>query len=138
MTNAAANLYEFGQFRLDRVKRLLLRDGEVVALSPKGFDILLTLVENSNRVVEKSELMDTIWPDSFVEEANITQNVSILRKVLGERAGEHRYIVTVPGRGYRFVASVGQVSDQVADVIVERHAITQIVTEQEEEVPQGA
>jgi DNA-binding winged helix-turn-helix (wHTH) protein/TolB-like protein/Flp pilus assembly protein TadD len=138
MTNAAANLYEFGQFRLDSVKRLLLRDGEVVALPPKGFDILLTLVENSNRVVEKSELMDTIWPDSFVEEANITQNVSVLRKVLGERAGEHRYIVTVPGRGYRFVASVGQVSHQVADVVVERHAITQIVAEQQEEVVQEA
>jgi DNA-binding winged helix-turn-helix (wHTH) protein len=83
MTNPAANLYEFGEFRVDRVKRLLLRHEEVAALSPKAFDILLTLIENKDRVVPKSELMDTIWPDSFVEEANLTQNVSILRKVLG-------------------------------------------------------
>ena len=138
MRKTAASFYEFGPFRLDTVKRLLLRDGKGVALPPKGIDTLLTLIENSDRVVEKSELMNAIWPDTFVEEANLTQSISILRKALGERAGEHRYIVTVPGRGYRFVASVGQPSDQVADVIVERHAITQIVAEQEEEIAAGA
>jgi DNA-binding winged helix-turn-helix (wHTH) protein/TolB-like protein len=137
MTTPSANLYEFGEFRLDRVKRLLLRDGEVVALPPKAFETLLTLIENRDRVVEKSELMDSIWPDSFVEEANLTQNVSILRKALGERAGEHRYVVTVPGRGYRFVAGVRDASDQVTDVIVERHAVTKIVAEQEEEIAPG-
>src|SRR5438045_3999637 len=133
MTKPAASFYEFGPFRLDTVKRLLLREREVVPLPPKAFDTLLTLIENSDRVVEKSDLMSAIWPDSFVEEANLTQNVSILRKALGERAGEHRYIVTVPGRGYRFVAGVGQAREQAADLVLERHAITQIVAEREEE-----
>jgi DNA-binding winged helix-turn-helix (wHTH) protein len=80
----------------------------------------LTLVEHSDRVVDKAELMNAIWPDSFVEEANLTQNVSILRKVLGERAGEHRYVVTVPGRGYRFVATARELSNIVPDSTVSR------------------
>jgi TolB-like protein/DNA-binding winged helix-turn-helix (wHTH) protein/Tfp pilus assembly protein PilF len=137
MSKPKTSLFEFGPFQLDTVRRLLLRDEAVVALPPKAFDTLLTLVENCDRVLEKSELMTAVWPDSFVEEANLTQTVSILRKALGERAGEHRYIVTVPGRGYRFVASVGQPIEQVADLILERHVISQIVAEYEESTSNG-
>lgn len=122
------SFYEFDTFRLDVVRRLLLRDGEVVPLPPKAFDTLLTLVENRNRLLEKSELMNAIWPDSFVEEANLTQHISILRRALGERTGEHRYIVTVPGRGYRFVASVDLANEEAANLILASPSSTQIVT----------
>ena len=98
--------YEFGPFRLDRVKRLLWRDGEVVSLSPKAFDTLLALIEKRGELLDKDTLMQTLWPDSFVEEANLTVKISQLRRALGELPHEHQYIVTVPGRGYRFVADV--------------------------------
>jgi TolB-like protein/DNA-binding winged helix-turn-helix (wHTH) protein/Tfp pilus assembly protein PilF len=98
--------YEFGPFRLDRGKRLLWRDGEVVSLSPKAFDTLLALIEKRGELLDKDTLMQTLWPDSFVEEANLTVKVSQLRRALGELPHEHQYIVTVPGRGYRFVAEV--------------------------------
>jgi TolB-like protein/DNA-binding winged helix-turn-helix (wHTH) protein/Flp pilus assembly protein TadD len=132
MNRFESNTYEFGAFRLDATKRLLYRDGEAVPLTPKAFDILLALVQNRQQVVEKTELMQRIWPDSFVEEGNLTQNISILRKALGESPHEHRFIVTVPGRGYQFVASLSHSTGQVADLILERHASTQIVTQQEE------
>lgn len=132
MTKPAPNYYDFGPFRIDTVRRLLLRGTDVVPLPPKAYDTLLALVENSGRVVEKTELMTIIWPDSFVEEANLTQNISILRRVLGERAGEHRFIVTVPGRGYSFVATVEQPAVGAGDLIVERHAMTQVVATREE------
>jgi len=134
MSKPAPSFYEFGPFRLDTVRRLLLRGGEVVPLPPKAFDTLFALIENSGRVVEKSELMTAIWPDSFVEEANLTQNVSILRKGLGERAGEHNYIVTVPGRGYRFVASVSCIGDEEKLILqLEKRTVTKIVAEREED-----
>jgi len=98
--------YEFGPFRLDRVKRLLWCDGEVVSLSPKAFDTLLALIEKRGELLDKDTLMQTLWPDSFVEEANLTVKISQLRRALGELPHEHQYIVTVPGRGYRFVADV--------------------------------
>ena len=100
-------LYEFGPFRLDVAKRLLLREGQPVALTQRLFETLLALVENSGRVIAKDELMSRLWPDTAVEEANLTVNISALRKILGETAGEHRYIATIPGRGYQFVAHVG-------------------------------
>ena len=101
-------VYEFGPFRLDPVERMLMGKGQVVALTPKGFDLLLALVRNAGRVVDKEELMREIWPDTFVEENNLTVNISALRKVLGEGASDQRYIQTVPRRGYRFAASVRQ------------------------------
>src|SRR6185369_9880918 len=80
------------------------REGEVVPLTPKVFDILLTLVENSGQVVSKEDLMKRVWPSTFVEEGNLTQNISLLRKALGETPGGVQFIETVPRRGYRFVA----------------------------------
>src|SRR4030088_1930697 len=87
--------YEFGPFRLDVTKRLLFRDGRPLTLTSRLFETLLVLVENNGRLVEKDELMSKLWPDTVVEEANLTVNVSSLRKILGERTKEHRYIMTV-------------------------------------------
>lgn len=97
--------YEFGPFRLDVGRRLLFREHEVLPLTPKVLHTLLVLVENSGRVVSKDELMKAVWPDTFVEEGNLTQNISTLRKALGENAGDHTYIETIPKQGYRFVAA---------------------------------
>ena len=96
--------FEFGPFRVDPAERVLLREGESVALTSKLFDILLLLVENSGRVVEKDRLMNEVWPNTFVEEGNLTQNISVLRKALKDDG--HQYIQTVPRRGYRFVGNV--------------------------------
>ena len=98
--------YEFGRFRLNVAERLLLREGDIVPLTPKVFDILLLLVENSGQVVSKDELMKRVWPNTFVEEGNLTQNISLLRKALGESPGGVQFIETVPRRGYRFVAEI--------------------------------
>src|SRR2546423_2958335 len=107
MGERQAQIYKFGDFRLDAAKRLLLkRGGEAVPLTPKVFDTLLYLIENRGSVLTKDELMKALWPDTLVEENNLGQNISKLRGVLGESRGEHRYILTVPGRGYRFVADV--------------------------------
>jgi DNA-binding winged helix-turn-helix (wHTH) protein/TolB-like protein len=96
--------YEFGRFSLNTAERVLLREGEPVPLTPKVFDILVVLVENGGRVVEKDDLMRRVWPSTFVEEGNLTQNISLLRKALGEGPNGVQFIETVPRRGYRFVA----------------------------------
>lgn len=102
------SVYEFGPFHLNACRRLLLRDGQPVKLFPKEFDTLLALVERNGEVVEKDDLMRHVWQDQIVEESNLTTNISHLRKLLGEKRGSHDYIVTIPGRGYRFVAGVSQ------------------------------
>lgn len=110
-----SDAYQFGEFRIETAKRLLLRSGEPVPLTPKVFDTLLHLVVHRDKVLKKNELMDAIWPDTAVEENNLNQNISILRRVLGESRGENRYIMTIPGRGYRFIAPVEcgrEVSDE--------------------------
>ncbi|HEX3551977.1 MAG TPA: tetratricopeptide repeat protein [Thermoanaerobaculia bacterium] len=108
-TRTEKSLYEFDGFRVDPVRRRLLRGGEQVPLTPKAFSILLVLLERRGGVVDKEDLIQKVWPDTYVTEANLTQNVSSLRKALGERANDHRYVVTVPGRGYSFVAQVREV-----------------------------
>jgi len=106
MPRPPTQLYEFGAFRVDASKRLLARDGMPVPLTPKVFDTLLHLVQHSGTVLGKDELMRAIWPDAVVEENNLNQNISILRRVLGDGRTEQRYIATVPGYGYQFVAEV--------------------------------
>ncbi|HSS19927.1 MAG TPA: winged helix-turn-helix domain-containing protein [Pyrinomonadaceae bacterium] len=121
--------YEFGPFRLNATERLLQVSTETVALTPKVFDTLLVLVENSGHVLAKNELMERLWPDSYVEESSLTQNISLLRRALGEGEGEHRYIETIPKRGYRFVAEVRELQDPIEQVILHERTTTEITIE---------
>ena len=105
MPQEEQGFYEFEQFHLDPARRLLLRQGEPVPLPPKALATLMALLERRGEVVGKDELLQMVWPDTFISEATLTQNIFRLRKALGEEAGEHRFIVTVPGRGYSFVAA---------------------------------
>src|SRR4051794_11460083 len=107
---AKANyMYEFGPFRLDPGERRLSREGQPIALRAKIFETLCVLVEAHGRLVEKDELIRRVWPDAVVEEGNLAHNISALRKTLGEPATGQKYIETVPGRGYRFVAEVSEI-----------------------------
>ena len=110
MGEQTSEFYEFGRFRVKSEERVLLRERELVPLTPKAFDILLTLLENDGRIVHKEDLMKKVWPNTFVEEGNLTQNVSLLRKALGESANGPQFIETVPRRGYRFVAPVSKIN----------------------------
>src|SRR6266478_5407161 len=106
MASLARHLYEFGPYRLDVAERLLLRDGKPVEVTAKVFDLLVMMVENQGKLLEKGHLLEALWPDSFVEEVNLSVNMSALRKALGEHASAPQYIETVPKRGYRFIGSV--------------------------------
>jgi eukaryotic-like serine/threonine-protein kinase len=110
MTNGGKHLYEFGPFSLDPQERLLRREGLPISLPPKAFDTLVALVQNPGHLLPKDELMKIVWPDTFVEESNLALSVSVLRKALGDSAQEPRFILTVPGKGYRFAAPVRQTS----------------------------
>jgi TolB-like protein/DNA-binding winged helix-turn-helix (wHTH) protein/Tfp pilus assembly protein PilF len=103
--------YAFGPFRVDLARHVLLRGSDVVPLTTKAFDTLVILVRNSGRMLEKDELMRLVWPDTAVEEGNLTVAISMLRKALGEEPGDSQYIQTVPRRGYRFVAAVRECGD---------------------------
>jgi TolB-like protein/DNA-binding winged helix-turn-helix (wHTH) protein/Flp pilus assembly protein TadD len=105
--------YVFGDFCLDAGQRALFRNGELLSLTPKSLETLLFLVERHGRIVDKKELMDAVWPDTFVEEVSLARNVSVLRKVLSESEEGQSYIETIPKRGYRFVAPVSESSDAV-------------------------
>ncbi|WP_433975878.1 winged helix-turn-helix domain-containing protein [Tunturiibacter lichenicola] len=131
-------LYEFGPFQVDPDRQVLLRQNQPVAITPKAFETLLILVRHSREVVSKDELMKAVWPDSFVEEANPSQNIFRIRKALGVAPGDERYIVTLPGRGYRFTAQVREVVLDGEDLIIDTRFLTQIVVEQTDLVPNGA
>ena len=126
MNHSSRVCFEFGPFRIDTQRHLLFRGNEPVQLSPKAFQILLVLLQNRHRVVKKEELISTIWPDSYVEESNLAQNVFMLRKALREQKNEHAYIMTIPGTGYRFVAPVTE-SD------VSEHHINQFILRKSED-----
>ena len=144
MVNKPRYFYEFGPYRLDPDHRQLLRQERLVPLQPKAFDILLVLVENSEKVVLKDELLKAVWPETFVEESNLAQNIFVLRKTLGDAVDEKRYIVTVPGRGYRFAEKVkvieqghdGQDEDEDEEnqLVVETHTRSRLVVE-EQQIP---
>lgn len=106
LQEAPTTFYRFADYEVDSVRRILLRNGERVALTPKAFDVLLALVERHGGIVTKDELLRAVWPDTVVEEISLTRNISVLRKTLGETPDQHNFIVTVPGTGYRFVAPV--------------------------------
>src|SRR5205823_696827 len=126
MQPAPRTVYEFGRFRADPHRRALFKDSKPIALTPKAFDLLLVLLRRPLDVVSKDELMDELWPRGFVEEGNLSQNVFVLRKALGESAHDHRYVVTLPGRGYRFAAPVRTVALESEDVVVHRRVRAQI------------
>jgi eukaryotic-like serine/threonine-protein kinase len=119
---AVSSVYDFGPFRLDAAERLLLRAGQPVSLTPKALDLLVYLVEQPGRLVTKQALMSALWPDSFVEETNLTYNISALRKALGDGQDGEQFIQTVPTRGYRFVAPVARHRDDAAESIPKRTA----------------
>src|SRR6476620_2399023 len=108
--------YEFGPYQLDPSKRILTREGEGIQLTPKATDILIMLVKHAGQLVEKDELLKEVWPNTFVEEANLSQNVFTLRRAFGEDRAEPRYIETVARRGYRFLAAVRTVSQAITPV----------------------
>ena len=127
-------LFEFGPFRLEADRRRVLRGDDVLPVTSKAFETLLVLVRNHDRVLTKDELMQAVWPDTIVEEVNLAQNISALRKVLGEVPGDNRYIATVPGRGYRFVGDVQLLPAGEAEIVVQRQTTTRVVVEDEQEV----
>jgi DNA-binding winged helix-turn-helix (wHTH) protein/TolB-like protein/Tfp pilus assembly protein PilF len=128
MSKQEKDLYRFGPFSIDVAERLLLRDGQVVQLTPKAFDLLLVFVENNGHLVEKDELMRRLWPDTFVEEANLTNNISLLRKALSVEG--HQYIETVARRGYRFVAEIAEAAGEPTEPVLEdRNSATNVLEE---------
>jgi DNA-binding winged helix-turn-helix (wHTH) protein/Tol biopolymer transport system component len=129
MSSQEKELYEFGPFRIDPEKRLLLRDNQPVPLQLKAFETLLMLVRHSEQVVLKDEIMKAVWPDTFVEESNLTQNIFVLRKTLGAIGGDHPYIVTIPGRGYRFSEKVRLISEDEA-LVLQRRSRTHVVIDE--------
>src|SRR5688572_15484310 len=127
MASSLPVVYEFGSFQLDRDERVLRRGDITIPLTPKATEILLALVERRGHIVEKAELMRQVWPDTAVEESNLTQNIYTLRKVLVDADGKSPFIETVPRRGYRFVASVrvvprsdAGIPDATADIAAAR------------------
>jgi DNA-binding winged helix-turn-helix (wHTH) protein/TolB-like protein/Flp pilus assembly protein TadD len=130
MSRETKHFYEFGSFRVDVDECLLLRDGQPIPLQPKTFETLLALVEKSGHVISKADLMQRVWPDAFVEEANLAVNVSQLRKALGQIAGGEQYIETVPKRGYRFVANVHEMWTEPAGLVVNEYTRSDITIEE--------
>src|SRR6202162_3058495 len=131
MSEETNHFYEFGPFRVDAARHLPLRDGQPVPLTSKAFETLLVLIQHGEQMVSKDELMKQLWPDTFVEESNLTQHISMLRKALGESPQDHRYIVTMPGRGYRLAQKVREVSDG-GDLVVQSHSIERVTVQETE------
>lgn len=127
------NLYAFGEFRLDVVERVLFHGSELVSLTPKALETLLVLVRRAGHVVNKDELMQEVWPDTFVEEGNLNVNISTLRKVLGEAGDSQVFIETIPRRGYRFIAQVSLLPAERGELVLEKTTRARIVTEVEED-----
>ena len=134
MAAETKELYEFGPFRLDPARRVVSREGKTLQLTSKSFETLLVLVRNRDRVLLKDELMKSLWPDTFVEEVNLAQNISALRKALGESPGENLYIATIPGKGYRFVGEVQEHSaGGEGEIILERRTTSQVLIQEQVE-----
>ena len=131
MKRTPKRFYVFGVFRIDLTDRVLLGDRGPLALTPKAFDTLLFLVENNGRVLGREEIMTEVWPDSFVEENNLAQNISALRKALGPEGNQ--LIETVPKRGYRFMAEVAEKWEDGSELIVRERTRTRVIVEEDDE-----
>ncbi len=136
MAHITRRFYEFGSFRLDPEKRRLFRNGEVVVLSGKGMEALLVLVRNRNRVMERETLTQALWPDSVVEDANLSVAISHLRKVLSED-GVGEYIETIPRLGYRFVADVREIHEEQPALVIEKYTVSESIVEEQIERDQS-
>ena len=130
MLETHRTIYVFDEFQIDEQKRRLWRAGASVPLTSKAFDLLLVLVKNPGREITKEELMERVWGDQIVEEGNLTVTMSYVRKALSEKANDHRFIVTIPGRGYRFVAEVSSLDAQ-REFIIESKTASQVTIEQD-------
>ncbi len=119
MKNLAGKIYEFGRFQLDASERLLFDGEKTISLAPKVFDTLLLLVENGGHLIRKEDMLDKIWAESFVEENNLAQNISYLRKILGENKNT-KFIETVPKLGYRFIAPVSLAETGTSEIVYEQ------------------
>ncbi|MBS1797103.1 MAG: PD40 domain-containing protein [Acidobacteria bacterium] len=124
----------FAEFELDTAHRRLLRSGEPCALYAKAYDLLEFLVKNNGRIVSKDEILETVWEGQFVEEANLSVQISALRKALGERRDAPRFLVTIPGKGYKFTAELDDATDEI---VIEKHHISQLTIRQETEIDTG-
>jgi DNA-binding winged helix-turn-helix (wHTH) protein/Tol biopolymer transport system component len=132
MKSLITNNFRFSEFELDGTKRLLFKEGKTVSLNPKTFDLLELLVARRGEVLSKDELLETIWEGQFVEESNLTVHISTLRKTLGEVRGENRFILTVPGKGYKFIGEESEVENEYT---FESHEISRVlIAEEIEEV----
>ena len=120
--------YSFADFEVDTKKRLLFKNMQAIALNSKAFDLLIVLIENRGQIVNKEELLETVWANQFVEENNLTVHISALRKIFGEKRGEHQFIVTIPGKGYKFVA---ELKEEQNEIIIENHSFSRIIIEEE-------
>jgi Tol biopolymer transport system component/DNA-binding winged helix-turn-helix (wHTH) protein len=129
METLTTKTFRFSNFELDRVRRVLLKEEKPVALNPKAFDLLLVLIESRGEVLSKDVLLERVWPGQFVEEGNLKVHISALRKIFRESKNDHRFIVTVPGRGYSFVAEVADAAN--GDIVIEEHSFSRILIDEE-------
>src|SRR6185436_12940061 len=132
MPDNSKHFYDFGPYRVDANERLLRRGDQVVPLTPKAFEMLLVLIEDGGRLLTKEELMKRVWPDTVVEEANLSHNIYKLREALGEGRNGEKYIETVPRRGYRFVGKVTALQKEPDQLLVAEHSRAQIVVEEDD------
>src|SRR5580765_3465200 len=118
MTDSAGHFYEFGPFRVDVTNLLLFRDGQPLSLAPKAVETLIALVQRGGQLVKKDDLIGIVWSDRIVDESNLSQNIYLLRKTLGDGSTGQNYIETVPRRGYRFVGEVRECNATATDLIL--------------------
>jgi DNA-binding winged helix-turn-helix (wHTH) protein/tetratricopeptide (TPR) repeat protein len=124
-------VFHFGDFRVDTLARTLRREEEIVTLSRRAFDVLLYLVQNPGKVVSRDELLKNVWPDAFVDENSLAQSISVLRRALEEKPGDHSYIVTLPGRGYQFVKPVLTVASESPDAATANPSPDRVIVHQQ-------
>jgi DNA-binding winged helix-turn-helix (wHTH) protein len=134
MTNSAGHFYEFGPFRVDVANLLLFRDGQALSLAPKAVETLIALVQHGGQLLKKDDLIRIVWSDRVVDESNLSQNIYLLRKTLGEGSNGQRYIDTVPRRGYRFVGEVRECNATGTDLILAGRTDLQPVFESHDDI----
>src|SRR6204780_1765532 len=110
-------IFQFGEFQIDVLARTLRREEEIVTLNRRAFDVLLYFVQNPGRLLTRDELLKNVWPDTYVDENSLAQSISALRRALGEKPGDNSYIITLPGRGYQFVAPVKVVAAESLNTV---------------------